>query len=171
MEDPALADFEYRAEFERQQFTLYDARRLSAETHANAVIAAALAVAAFVLADYGRKPYPHLAWLLVALLGLTWAIAWANLARVVSWTTAWWQGGTKLAPPQRLPSDIVGQTLSAIRGLDDADQIVLRQSVLEHWRARAESAWRLGQLKDRRLGWSLWGFVGPLVYFAARLAS
>jgi hypothetical protein len=170
MDDPALVDLEYRAEFERQQFALYDTRRLSAETHANAVIAAAIAVAAFVLADYGRQPHAHLVWLLVALLGITWAIAMASLARVVSWTTPRWRGGAKLAPSERLPSNIVGQTLSAVRGLNDADRNALRERIVEHWRARAESAWRLGQLKDRRLGLSLWGFAGPLAYFAARLA-
>jgi hypothetical protein len=70
MDDPALVDLGCRAEFERQQFALYDTRRLSAETHANAVIAAAIAVAAFVLADYGRQPHAHPVWLVVALLDI-----------------------------------------------------------------------------------------------------
>jgi hypothetical protein len=166
----ALADLEYRAEFERRQFELYEGRRLSAETHANAVIAAALAVAAFVLSDYSRKAHPGLGWLLAALIGIAWTIALANLARVVSWTTPRWRGGSKAAP-EGLPSDIVWRTLSAIRELDVAEGAVLRKGVLGHWEARARSAWKLGDMKRRRLDVSLWGLLGPLAYFAARLAS
>ncbi len=173
VDDPALADLEDRAEFERQQFALYDTRRLSGETQANAVVAAALAVAAFVLADYARQPHPHvglIVGLIVALVGLVWAVAWANLARFVSWTTPRCLGGAKLAPEER-PSDIVKRTLYVVRHSPDVDRIVLRRRILEHWLARAESAFKLSELKDTRLRWSLLGFVGPLVYFAARLLS
>ena len=171
MDDPALADLEYRAEFERQQFALYDTRRLAAETHANAVIAAALAVAAFVLADYSRHAHPDVGWLVVALLGLIWAFVMANLARVVSWKTPRWRGRAKRKAGEKRPSDIVDKTLEVVRDSGDADRIVLRQRMLEHWSARADSAWRLGKLKDRQLRWALWGFLGPLAYFTARLLS
>lgn len=171
MDDVALKDVEYRAEFERQQFILYDARRLSAETHANAVIAAALTVAALVVSDFAREKHPALAWLVVALIGLGWAFAFANIARVVSWTTARRMGGTKSTPGEQLPSDDVGHTLAAVRAADGSGQIALREQALEHWRARANSAWRLGSIKDQRLRQSLWGFAGPLAYFAARLLS
>ena len=40
---------ESRSEFERHQFQLYETRRLAVETHANAVAAAALVVAAVVV--------------------------------------------------------------------------------------------------------------------------
>lgn len=171
MDDPAVVDLEYRTEFERQQFALYDTRRLAAETHANAVIAAALAVAAFVLADYARRPHPDLGWLVFALSGLAWALVVANLTRVVSWNTPRWLGGAKRVAGEGRPSDIVKQTLCVVRDSRDAEPIALRQRMLAHWRARADSAWRLGELKDSRLGWSLLGFVGPLAYFAARLVS
>jgi len=59
MDDPALVNLESRAEFERQQFALHDTRRLAAETHANAVSAAALAV------RLSRSP-----WKLVAAAGV-----------------------------------------------------------------------------------------------------
>jgi hypothetical protein len=161
---------EYGAEFERRQFELYEARRLSAETHANAVVAAALAVAAFVLADYGRKAHPALGWLVAALLGVAWTFVLANVARVVSWTTPRWRGGAKVLPEGRR-SDVVSRTLAAIRDLDPADTLPRRQGALAHWHARAISAWQLGELKRRWLDRSLWGLAGPLAYFAARLAS
>ena len=86
MEKLAPQDLEYLAEFERHQFDLYDTRRLAEETHANAVIAAALTVTALVLADYGGNR-TSVIWLVIALLGLLWAFAWAMNARVVSWYT------------------------------------------------------------------------------------
>jgi hypothetical protein len=89
MTQEALARLEYDAEFERRQFALYEARRLAAETHANAVVAAALAIAAFVLSDYSRKPHPATPWLIVALVGVGSTLVLANLARVLSWTTPW----------------------------------------------------------------------------------
>ena len=42
-----VADLEYRAEFWRQQFDLYEARRLAEETHANAVLAFACSTVNF----------------------------------------------------------------------------------------------------------------------------
>jgi hypothetical protein len=72
-------DLEYLAEFERHQFDLYEARRLAEETHASAVMAAALIVAGLVLTNYARKPHPKLfpdvVFLGVALLFLAWAFA------------------------------------------------------------------------------------------------
>ena len=169
MEDAGLADLEYRAEFERRQFDLYDARRLAAETHASAVIAAALGIAALVANDYSRASHPRLIWLLFALVGLMWAFLLANVARFVAWTTSRWSGGTKWVAHSPLPSTRVGETLDAVRQASGEDSLALRGKALEHWKARADSAWRLGALKDKRLRLALWGFVGPLAYFAARL--
>jgi hypothetical protein len=166
MDERPLKDLEYCAEFERHQFALYDTRRLSAETHANAVAAAALAVAAFVFNDYGREEAVGLGWLVAALVGLGWAFLLANLARVLSWLTPAWRGGENRVPR---PSDVVAETLDVARERENKDSAALRQDAIAHWQARAESAWRLGAIKGKRLNLSLWGFVGPLVYFAARL--
>lgn len=168
MEDGQLADLEYRAEFEREQFLLYEPRRLAAETNANAVIAAALAVAAFVLSDYARTGHPPAVWFIFGLAGLAWTLVFANVARTVAWTTRWWLGGMTPVDQVR-PSDRVGTTLEAVRA-PEASTVGLREKTVEHWHARALSAWQLGVLKDRRLRQSLWGFVGPLAYFAAQLA-
>jgi hypothetical protein len=126
MDDARLSDLEYRAEFERQQFDLYDSRRLAEETHANTVIAATLTVAAFVLADYSRSSHPGVVWLAVALVGLVWAMCLATLSRVVSWETSRHRGGaerssdelarpigsgprsTRFDPPPQPPTRICG---------------------------------------------------------------
>jgi hypothetical protein len=168
MDDQYLRDLEARAEFERQQFLLYDGRRLSAEVQANTVIAASLAVAAVLVGDYGRPDHPRVVWLLVGLLGLGWGFVVANIARFVSYNTPRWRGGAKF---RVLPSDVVWETLDAARKGDPGDSVAIRQLTLEHWRARAESAYELGKLKDCRLRWSVGGFLGPAVYFAVRLAT
>lgn len=119
METPGLEDLEYRAEFGRRQFELYEARRLAEETHANAVVAAALAVGGAVLAVYGRKRHPSGWWLAVALLGLLLAFVLALSARFVSWET----------PPSRLgpyrgpkpDSDLVESTREAVNDRSGAD--------------------------------------------------
>jgi hypothetical protein len=125
MTDPQLKDLEYSAEFERQQFALYDARRLALETPANAVAAVALAAAAFVVTDYGRDEAVDVAWLILALLGLGWAFVLANVARVVSWLTPLWRGGGKTRTPR--PSDVVGDTLDASRDRNNKGSAALRQ--------------------------------------------
>jgi hypothetical protein len=167
----ALDDLEYRAEFERQQFELYEARRIAEETSANAVIAAAVAVVALVLADYGRKGHPDFVWLLVALLALLWTLVFALITRFVSWKTPHLVGGKDSASGMVRPSDVVDQTLKDVRDARDESGSDLRERAMAHWRARACSAYELSTLKGRRLRWSLWGFIGPLVYFALRLAG
>jgi len=169
--DGVLEGIAYGAEFERQQFELYEARRLAAETHANAVVAAALAIAAFVLSDYDRRSQPGVPWLIAALVGVAWTLAFANLARVVSWKTPRWRGGPDSSSPSEKPSDVVARTLTATRDADIADPIGWHRAALMHWQARAKSAWHLGDMKRRRLDIALWGLLGPLAYFAARLAT
>jgi hypothetical protein len=171
VERRALEDLEYRAEFERQQFQLYEARRLAEETQASAVVAASFAVAALVLADYGRKGHPEFGWLLLALLALVWTVVLALVARFVSWRTPHLLGGEDYRPGTQRPSDVVDSSLDAVRQFSESDQLALRERVKDHWRARAYSAYALSKLKGSRLRWSLPGFVGPLVYFAVRLAS
>ncbi|HEV7752606.1 MAG TPA: hypothetical protein VGO71_13760 [Baekduia sp.] len=168
MHDPDLTDLEYRAEFERQQFVLYDARRLAVETHANAVIAVALAIAAVMVSDYARDDHPAIGWFLIGLAGVGWVFVFANIARVVSFPTPRWLGGKRWKP--RAPSDVVKDTLNTIRDEPGAG-LALRKHAHDHWRARAESAYKLGDLKGRRLRLSLWGLLAPAVYFAARLLS
>jgi hypothetical protein len=162
-------DAEYLADFERQEFALYDARRLAVETHSNAVIAATLATAAFVLADFNRRSH-RCALALLALLGGVWTFASATNARVVSWDTPLWRIGVKRPTSELKPSDEVGETLLAVRdcegGTTGRDP---RPLAIAHWHARAISAWKLGAAKDRRLRWALWGFAGPALYFGARL--
>lgn len=171
MEKLAPQDLEYLAEFERHQFDLYDTRRLAEETHANAVIAAALTVTALVLADYGRKSHPSVIWLVIALLGLLWAFAWAMNARVVSWYTPRWLAGPgHKVTDADVPAGRVRSTLEEVRDLT-GDSLALRRLVVRHWRARADSAWRMGTLKGTRLRRSLWGFAGPVLYFAIQLTT
>lgn len=161
-----VPDAEYRAEFERQQFLLYEARRLASETHANAVFAAALAIAAVLVADYGRTDHPALLWFLLGVAGVAWVLVFSNIARIVNFLTPRWRGGGSWGDER--PSDVVGRTLTAMRE-GELGGVALRDSAHEHWRARALSAWHLGLLKGRRLGLSLWGLLGPVVYFAARI--
>jgi HPt (histidine-containing phosphotransfer) domain-containing protein len=167
MDDSASDDLEYLAEFERQQFLLYDARRLAAETHSNAVVAAAVTVAALVLSDFSRQDHPRVGWLIAALVALLWTLLLANLARVVSWNTPRWRGGAKVEGKR--PSDEVRDTLAAVR--NERAENSLRKRAVEHWHARAISAYELGTMKDRRLRLALSGFAAPLAYFAARLIS
>lgn len=169
MDGPTLQDLDYLSEFERHQFDLYDTRRLAEETHANAVLAASLTIAAFVLADYGRKSHPSVVWLVIALLGLLWAFAGAMNARVVSWYTPRWRAGPKIT--DAVPADRVRSTLDQVRDFSIGDQLALRRLVVEHWQARARSAWQLGNLKETRLRWSLLGFAGPVIYFAVQLST
>jgi hypothetical protein len=81
------------SEFERQQFLLYDSRRLAVETHANAMIASALAIAVVLVSDYARDDHPPIAWFVAGLAGLAWLLVFANIACVVWFLTPWWQGG------------------------------------------------------------------------------
>jgi hypothetical protein len=164
-----LDSLEYAAEFERQQFTLYDARRLAAETHANAVIAVAITVAALVLNDFANKGHPRTCWLVIAMAGLSAALGLANIARFVSFKTPPARGGKKW--PEPVPADAVKRSLEAVRKADLGDAEQLRRLTLEHWRDRAKSAHKLGALKDRRLRQALIGFLGPLIYFGVAIAS
>lgn len=61
-------------------------------------------------------------------------------------------------------------TLDRVRCFSGSDECELRQLVINHWKARQQSTWRLGDIKEARLRRSLWGFVGPVLYFAALLA-
>ena len=179
MSSDPLADLEYRAEFERQQFELYEARRLAEETHASAVMAAAVAVAAFVLAGYGRKSHPGLGWLVVALVGLLWAFALATNARVVSWETPRWRGGIELTPvrsmlraisksdrvkstvdavhsffakdERELPSDCVKSTLNAVRNFSGGNGELFFGGDRE-LRQRVIKHWQARQFSAWRLG-------------------
>jgi hypothetical protein len=81
------------------------------------------------------------------------------------------RGGAKPPDPALLPSELVATTLAKVRDVGVVDPVDLRQMALQHWQARAKSAYQLGALKDRRLRQSLWGFVGPFAYFASRLLS
>ena len=164
---------EKRAEFERQQFDLYEARRLAEEGHANTVVAAALAVAGLVLADIAR--HHHRPWWLwvgfgVAMVGLLYVIIVGINARVVSWETPRRRGGVKQSEGTTKPSDCVRKTLDEVRGEAlEGQGLDLGFLLQRHWRARADSAWKLGVAKGWRVRWSVVGFVGPLVYFVVRL--
>lgn len=166
--DGSATDVDYRAEFERQQFLLYEARRVASETHANAVIAAALAIAAVLIGDYSRRGHPSLAWFVIGVGGVAWVLVFANVARTVSFPTPRWRGGRKWEPEP--PSDVVDKTLRAMRrkGLHG---VVLREGAHRHWQARAVSAYQLGLLKSQRLNLALMGVLGPAAYFAARTIS
>jgi hypothetical protein len=175
--DTELDDLAYRAEFERQQFQVYETRRLAEETHANAVIAAAVAVAAFVLNDYGREGHPNVAWLIAALLGVVFVIVLAINARTVSWESRRWmrvrfsKAMRKRFPASRTPKDSVGDTLNAVRSSPSGLPEELRRRVIAHWHERQQSAWALGDLKSQRVRWALAGFAGPLAYFVARVVT
>jgi hypothetical protein len=187
VDTPGLKDLEYQAEFWRQQFEVYEARRLAEETHANAVVAAALAVAAAALASYGRKPHPSGWWLAGALLGVGFAFVFALSARVVSWETPLWLGGPywrkrialywreRIAreeqPKKRLPFEEVGMTLDRVRSYYGSDQRELRQRAIDHWQAREQSTYCLGNVKEARLRLALLGFVGPALYFGVGLPT
>ena len=67
-----------------------------------------------------------------------------------------------------VPSKRVKSTLSAVRSCPVDDQRDLRLRVITHWRARAKSTFRLGDLKEAHLRYSLF-FVGSLAYFIARV--
>jgi len=173
VENPAPDDVEARSEFERQQFQLYEARRLSTETYANAVIAATLVTAAVVVSDFGRAEdagdRPGGVILAAALLGLLAAFGLATIARVVSWETRRVFLGVEPTRDER-PDLAVRRTLDAVRDCTEGD-VELRRRIHAHWRARADSTWRLDRHKGRLLRWSLVGFAGPLIYFAARLLA
>lgn len=172
-EKQATSDSEKQAEFERQQFDLYEARRLAEEGHANTVVAAGLAVGGLVLADIAR--HHHRPWWLwvgfsVAMVGLLWVIIVGINARVVSWNTPRWQGGVKRSEGTTNPLERVKTTLDEVRGESPgAEGLDLGSSVRRHWRARADSAWKLGEAKGRRVRWSVAGFAGPSTYFIVRL--
>lgn len=170
-------DIERRTEFERQQFALYETRRLEVEKQATAVIAAALAIAAFTLNDFGRAGHPALGWLLVAVVGLLITSAYAFAARSLDFRTPRWRLGSKWDSEAsehddktpELPHQATKRTLACVRELPVAETDPLKTAILAHWYARAQSAWQLGELKDKRLRWSLWGFVGPVVYIVVRI--
>jgi hypothetical protein len=42
--------------------------------------------------------------------------------------------------------------------------------VIKHWQTRSKSVRELCDLKETRLRWSLWGFLGPAAYFAVQHA-
>jgi hypothetical protein len=128
VDEPTSDDPEYLAEFERQQFALYDTRRLTAETHSNAVVAAAVTIAALVLSDFSRKGHPSVGWLVVALVGLLWVLVLATVARVVSWKTPRWRGGAKWEGKR--PSDEVGDTLAAVRAANAGDPATRRRTLV-----------------------------------------
>jgi hypothetical protein len=170
MTTPAdLEELEEYAEFERQQFMLYDGRRLAAENHANAVAAAALTVVALVAADYARKGHPALGWFIAALIGAALTVVLASRARSVSWSTPALLGGARGLSGEQ-PAKEVGDTLRAVRAVPVGDRRAFRENAHDHWHARSISAWRLGRLKDRRLRQATIGFVGPIAYFVVRLA-
>jgi hypothetical protein len=129
----------------------YEARRLATETHSNAVIAAALVVAAAVLTLYSRpgdaKDTLDVVLLSFGLGGSIVAFVLATFAREVSWRSRWAGGG-------RFGSEKRPERLTH-----------------EHWHARAVSAYELGQRKGRWLRVALIGFVGPLIYFAGALLA
>ena len=165
---------------------MYETGRLAQETHANAVIAAAITVAALVLVDYAHEIHPAWPWFAVALAGLVVTFTLATVTRFVSWETPPWRGGKRhrrsnrpsasapfepTTPPEVRPSDRVGSTLNAVREYSGDDPLELRALASAHWRARASSAFALSGLKDNRLRWSLCGFLGPAAYFAARLLT
>ena len=165
--DADIADLEARCEFERQQFQLYETRRLATETHANAVIAAALVITAIVLTDYSRADGPAFGWLLVALVGLVAAFGLALHAREITWQTPPWRGGTD-------PDDLEAMALATKAALEEirdrsASGVELRRQIHRVWQARARSAHRYGEVKSQLVRIALVGFVGPLIYFAGSL--
>jgi hypothetical protein len=76
------------------------------------------------------------------ILALVCSIVFAAVARFASWRTPAWLRSDKTRPDLD-----VGASLTALRCADDIPAIELRSRALDHWNARAESAWRLGQLK------------------------
>ncbi len=143
MAEADCEDLKYRAEFERQQFQVYETRRLAEETQANAVMASAVAVSAFLFNDYARKHHPG-TWLavlfIVALVALAVTFVFALNARIVSW-----ESRRVMQPRLRrrrhkhaakpVPAKRVARTLTAVR-CSDGDPCELRRPVQVHWRAR-----------------------------------
>jgi hypothetical protein len=162
-DEQRLADLELRTEQERATFDLYEHRRLAVETQATALTAAALTVGGLLLLGFddlsGLGDVPE--WgVPVALVGLTWALVCASLARFGSWDTP-----TKYGGPRQAYHGEVKRTLDALRDATEktaSDE--LRQLAHAHWKARAESAWKLGQFKFERLRLALWGLVLPVLY-------
>jgi hypothetical protein len=149
---------ELRADLERELFELYETRRLSVETQATAVTAAALTVGGLLV--LGQDELRHLGaaveWgIPIVLLGLVWAIVCASVARFASWSTPHWRGGPKGERDQS-----VAASLEAWRNADD-DAELRELAVLAHahWSARALSAYELGDFKFRRLRLGLWGLA------------
>jgi hypothetical protein len=180
-DDSPLADLDFRIDQEREQFALYEHRRLGIETQATAVTAAALAVAALLVASRDTLPSgDFISWsLTLAVVSLIWTVTCASAARFCAWPTLrrlndsgvgrrvlravrWTEQDSGLDLDER-----VGCTLDALRAAPEADSLGLRQRALAHWRARAQSAFRLGEWKWGFLLRGLWGLAAPFAYIVA----
>jgi hypothetical protein len=155
-DEQRLADLELRTEQERATFDLYEHRRLAVETQATALTAAALTVGGLLLLGFedlsGLGDVPE--WgVPVALVGLIWALVCASLARFGSWDTPEKYGGPKEAYHGEFK-----RTVDALRdATEETEPVELRRLARTHWNARAESAWKLGGFKFKRLRLGLLG--------------
>src|SRR5438067_11162990 len=121
MSSDPVADLDYRAEFERRQFELYEARRLAEETQASAVIAVALVVVGLVLTDYARQIASQSLVPCCCAGRFLMDVRLSTSARIVSWETPRWRGGAKLTETP-VPSNRVKSTRVAVREHSGADQ-------------------------------------------------
>jgi hypothetical protein len=83
----------------------------------------------------------------------------AGIARFASWQIPTWLGRDETRP------DIAaGRTLTALRRADDVSAVELRKLALDHWHARANSAWRLSILKYTWLRRAAFALIVPMLF-------
>jgi hypothetical protein len=156
-----LVDLDFRVQQEREQFVLYDRRRAEFELQATATTAAALTMSALLIA--GHDKLARLGDIIeygtaVTILALACSMIFAGISRFASWQIPTWLGRGETRP-----DIIAGKTLSALRDADDVSAVDLRRLALDHWKARADSAWRLSMLKYTWLRRAALALVVPLL--------
>jgi hypothetical protein len=157
-----LADLEFRVQQEREQFVLYDRRRAEFELQATATTAAALTMSALLIA--GQDKLAHLGDIVkygtaATILALVCSMVFAGIARFASWQTPRW-----LRRDETRPDIEAGRTLTALRRAGDLSAVELRTLALDHWNARANSAWRLSILKYTWLRRAAFALIVPLLF-------
>jgi hypothetical protein len=153
---------DFRVQQEREQFVLNDRRRAEFESQATAITAAALTMSALLIA--GQDRLTRLGKLVeygtvATILSLVCSMIFAAVARFMSWRTPTWLRSDKTRPDLD-----VRTSLGMLRHADDLPALELRRRALNHWTARAESAWRLGQLKYSWLQRAAFTFTVPLLF-------
>jgi hypothetical protein len=160
--EPDTADWEFRVEQEREQFQLYERRRVDYEVQAAAVTAGALALAAVLVAGQGRLAKLGDAVQVgtsVAIFALVVAVLLALTARFASWGAF-----AKLQRREERRDTAVRESLQRLRSSEAMSGVELRKLAYEFWNRRAESAWRLGAFKQSWLKWSGVALIVPMIF-------